>query len=84
MRLREILPQFDADGNGSYNGSEVENAIDALNGNGIMLPGGNGPQQLTNETRAVLWQLFSGSKSAMNNPYSVSMGRKVLEAKEKK
>lgn len=84
VRLREILPQFDADGNGSYNGSEVENAIDALNGNGIMLPGGNGPQQLTNETRAVLWQLFSGSKSAMNNPYSVSMGRKVLEAKEKK
>ncbi len=37
---------------------------------------------LTNDEKAVLWQLFTGSKSATGNPYSKSMARKVLEAKE--
>lgn len=84
VQLKEILPQFDEDGNGSYKGEEVENAIDALNGHsGIMLPGGDGPQQLTNEMRAVLWQLFTGSKSAKNNPYSERVGSQVIAEREK-
>lgn len=84
VQLKEILPQFDEDGNGSYKGEEIENAIDALNGHsGIMLPGGDGPQQLTNEMRAVLWQLFTGSKSAKNNPYSERVGSQVITEREK-
>lgn len=84
VQLKEILPQFDEDGNGSYKGEEIENAIDALNGHsGIMLPGGDGPQQLTNEMRAVLWQLFTGSKSAKNNPYSERVGSQVIAELEK-
>ena len=84
VQLKEILPQFDEDGNGSYKGEEIENAIDALNGHsGIMLPGGDGPQQLTNEMRAVLWQLFTGSKSAKNNPYSERVGSRVIAEREK-
>ena len=62
----------------------IENAIDAMNGHGgIMLPGGDGPQQLTNEMRAVLWQLFTGSKSAKNNPYSERVGSQVIAEREK-
>lgn len=84
VQLKEILPQFDEDGNGSYKGEEIENAIDAMNGHGgIMLPGGDGPQQLTNEMRAVLWQLFTGSKSAKNNPYSERVGSQVIAEREK-
>ena len=84
VQLKEILPQFDEDGNGSYKGEEIENAIDALNGHsGIMLPGGDGPQQLTNEMQAVLWQLFTGSKSAKNNPYSERVGSQVIAEREK-
>lgn len=84
VQLKEILPQFDEDGNGSYKGEEIENAIDALNGHsGIMLPGGDGPQQLTNEMRAVLWLLFTGSKSAKNNPYSERVGSQVIAEREK-
>lgn len=84
VQLKEILPQFDEDGNGSYKGEEIENAIDALNGHsGIMLPGGDGPQQLTNEMRAVLWQLFTGSKNAKNNPYSERVGSQVIAEREK-
>ena len=49
----------------------------------IMLPGGDGPQQLTNEMRAVLWQLFTGSKSAKNNPYSERVGSQVIAEREK-
>lgn len=84
VQLKEILPQFDEDGNGSYKGEEIENAIDAMNGHGgIMLPGGDGLQQLTNEMRAVLWQLFTGSKSAKNNPYSERVGSQVIAEREK-
>lgn len=84
VQLKEILPQFDEDGNGSYKGEEIENAIDAMNGHGgIMLPGGDVPQQLTNEMRAVLWQLFTGSKSAKNNPYSERVGSQVIAEREK-
>ena len=86
MRLKEILPKYDADGNGSYKNAEVEAAIDGMTGSGALLApwdveAGNHDLYLTKDEKAVLWQLYTGSKSASGNPYSVSTGWKVLEAK---
>ena len=46
--FQEILPKYDADGNGSYKHAEVEAALDSMN--------------LSNTERAVLWQLRTGGK----------------------
>ena len=86
VRLKEILPKYDADGNGSYKNAEVEAAIDGMTGSGALLApwdveAGNHDLYLTKDEKAVLWQLYTGSKSASGNPYSVSTGWKVLEAK---
>lgn len=61
VTLKEILPQYDADGNGSYKYAEVETAINSIKG-------------LTTNQRAVLWQLQTGGK---NNPYNSSIGAQV-------
>lgn len=87
VRLKELLPKYDADGNGSYKNAEVEAAIDGMSGSGALLApwdmeNGETELYLTNDEKAVLWQLFTGSKSATGNPYSKSVARKVLEAKE--
>lgn len=87
VRLKETLPKYDADGNGSYKNAEVEAAIDGMSGSGALLAPwdmetGGTELYLTNDEKAVLWQLFTGSKSATGNPYSKSVARKVLEAKE--
>ena len=81
VRLKEILPGYDADGNGSYSQAEITAAIDSLGGasGGIVLPGGDGDQKLTLIQQAVLWQLYTGSKSAKNNPYSTSIGQQVID-----
>lgn len=71
--LKEILPQYDADGNGAYKQTEIQAAIDAMNGEGYAL---------TTEQKAVLWQIATGSSSAKNNPYSQRVGERVLDAKE--
>ena len=85
VRLRETMPDYDADGNGSYTNAEIEAAIDGMTGGygGIVLPtaDGSGPLNLTNSQKAVLWQLTTGSTSAKNNPYSVQVGQSVLDAK---
>lgn len=81
--LYETLPSYDYDGNGSYKQDEVKAAIDAMSGGdsgGIMLPGGN-TVQLTNEERAALWQIWTGSKSAKNNPYDTDVGQAVIDAR---
>jgi len=81
--LYETLPSFDFDGNGSYKQDEVEAAIDAMSGGdtgGIVLPGGN-TVQLTNEEKAALWQIWTGSKAAKNNPYDTGVGQAVIEAR---
>lgn len=88
VRLKEALPQFDADGNGSYSGKEVENAIDALRGDGSLLaPWDKDPIRLSREEKAALWQLFTGNKSGSGNPYSMRIGKQVAkeleEAREK-
>lgn len=75
VHLKEILPQFDASGNGSYSNEELEAAIDSMGGG---LTSGNG--RISTAQQAVLWQVFTTSKSAKNNPYSKKIGQKVLDA----
>ena len=87
VRLKETLPKYDADENGSYKNAEVEAAIDGMSGSGALLAPwdmetGGTELYLTNDEKAVLWQLFTGSKSATGNPYSKSVAQKVLEAKD--
>ena len=79
VHLKEIMPDYDADGTGSLSGDELKKAIDSMGGNDLPSVG-----SLTREQQAVLWQLYSSAKSASNNPYNIAVGRKVLEAKNKK
>lgn len=84
VQVKEALPQFDANGNGSYSGKEIENAIDALAGDGHLLaPWDKDPIRLSREEKAVLWQLFTGNKSGGGNPYSTRVGKKVAAELEK-
>lgn len=80
VTARETMPKFDADGNGSYKNDEITAAINSLgtSGGGLVLPGGS--ISLTNDQKAALWQLLTGSTSAKNNPYSTSVGWAVIDA----
>lgn len=82
VTFRELLPQYDADGNGTLNQKEVEKALDSMGGGiGLVLPGGSGGDQpLTVKQQAVLWQLANRSWKPNKNPYSTSVGRKVYDA----
>ena len=79
VQLKKILPDYDADGNGSYTQAEITNAINSMTfssaGGGLVLPTAN-----TNSMRAALWQLQTGSTSAKNNPYSTAIGAEVAAA----
>ena len=66
VKLYEIRTKHDANGNKSYSQAEYKAAIDTLN--------------VSNDDRAVLWQLATGAKSAKNNPYSSAVGQRVLDA----
>ena len=66
VKVYEIRAKYDENGNESFSNSEYKKAIDSLS--------------LSTQNSAVLWQLFAGTKSAKNNPYSVSIGQKVLDA----
>ena len=80
VTAKELMPRFDADGNGSYKNDEITAALNSIGtSNGIMLPGGDSIS-MTNEQKAVLWQLLTGSTSAKNNPFSTSIGWKVIDA----
>ena len=81
VTARETMPKFDADGNGSYKNDEITAAINSLgaSGGGLVLPGGSSIS-LTNDQKAALWQLLTGSTSAKNNPYSASVGWAVIDA----
>lgn len=70
VRYYEIRADYDKDGKESYSNAEVKVAIDSMCG-------------LTNEDRAVLWQLATGSKSTKNNPYDKQTGQKVIDARNK-
>lgn len=85
VTVKEIMPQFDEPndkGNlGTYTQEEYEAALDSLSGRSPILPGDT-RVNLTNDQKAVLWQLLTGSKSAKNNPYSRSIGQQVIDALE--
>jgi hypothetical protein len=36
--------------------------------------------KLTNEQKAVLWQVYTNGKDGKNNPYSTTTGKKVYDA----
>lgn len=85
VQFKEMLEKYDANGNGSYNQEEIEAAIDAMSGEddlqAILMGLNTTGVVLTNEQKAVLWQLQSTSTSAKNNPYSRSVGEIVLKLK---
>lgn len=68
LAARARLRDFDKDGNGNYKQEEIKAALDAQSG-------------LTKKERAVLWQAFSSTTSAKNNPYDTAVGEAVLERK---
>lgn len=62
----ELLPKYDADGNGSYKHAEIQAALNNMGG-------------LSKDQRAALWQLQTGGKS---NPYNATIGNEIKAAKE--
>lgn len=64
VRFKEMLPEYDADGNGRYRKEEVEAAVRAIPG-------------LSNAQRAALWQIQNKSWKPTGNPFSTSAGQKV-------
>lgn len=79
VAFREVLPEFDSDGNGSYTQEEMEDAIRAFSsgtnyGSTLMKQGRN----LSRDEMAILWQIGGNWKSA-NNPFSKPTGKKVKE-----
>lgn len=84
VQVKEMLPQFDENKNGSYSSKEIEKAIDALAGDGYLLaPWDKDPIRLSREEKAVLWQLFTGSASGNGNPYSTRVGKQVAKELER-
>ncbi len=82
VRVKEVLPQFDENGNGSYSSAEITAAINSISTSGLMLPGGDHTVfSLTSEQQGILWQMFSTSKTAKNNPFNSAAGKRYLEAK---
>lgn len=83
--LERILPQYDEDNNGSYKQSEVQNALDnmtiplsASEGATQGLFGGSTEERyLTNDEKAVLWQMSNKSWKASKNPYNPAIGEMV-------
>lgn len=69
VTLQEVLPEYDADGNGHYKQDEITAAIEAM------------PGRYTAEQKAVLWQLATGSTSPKKNPYNQAVGQKVIDAR---
>lgn len=65
VTFKELLPRYDADGNGSYKQAEVTEAIGSMLG-------------LTSAERATLWQM-QGWKPK-NNPFDKTVGEQVYQA----
>ena len=77
VSLKEVLPQFDENENGSINSDELEAAIDAMGGGLLPAVG-----RLTQAQQAALWQIYTTSTDPTKNPFGVGVGRKVQKAKE--
>lgn len=69
VEANELLLKYDADGNGSFTQAEVTRAVSAM--------------RVSVMQKAVLWQLMTGSSSAKKNPYSETIGQRVIDALEK-
>lgn len=67
VKFLRSMTKYDADGNGSYTQAEIKVAVDAMGG--------------ASRQKAVLWQLITGSTSAKNNPYSVEIGQRIIDAR---
>ncbi len=80
VRVKEVQQQFDANGNGSMTNAEWEAAIEGICSYGIVLPGDNTRFNLTNEQKAVLWQMLVGkSTKSKNNPFNPAAGQRWRE-----
>lgn len=82
--LKTLLPEHDADGNGTYTQAEVKEAIDAMADEIpddvlMALVGERGSENLTEEVKAILWQLQNKSWSWKKNPYDTEMGYEVWQ-----
>ena len=82
LRFRELLPQFDANGSGTYNQTEIKAALDSMGNSGddnplLLLIGevkqGEG---LTKKQKAALWQSATTAKP-YRNPYDTKVGEAV-------
>ena len=80
VRVKEVQQQFDANGNGSMTNAEWEAAIEGICSYGIVLPGDNTRFNLTNEQKAVLWQMMVGKNTkSKNNPFDPAAGQRWRE-----
>ncbi len=86
VAFREILPEFDSDGSGSYTQAEMEDAIRAFsNGSNYGTTLMKAARNLSRDEMAILWQIGGSWKSA-SNPFSKTTGKKVkdlLDAEKK-
>lgn len=82
VTAREAMYRFDQpndSGNlGTYTQAEIEAMLDSFPSSATLTT--SGTLTLTNNQKAVLWQLISGSSSPKNNPYSYSVGQQVIDA----
>lgn len=79
VALKKILPSYDANSNGNYSQAEVQNAIDAISGSEVYLAATGGKAKLTNEQKAMLWQLSNKSWKYWKNPYDKDVGQRISE-----
>ena len=68
VTMKERLPQYDSDRNGSITQAEAKAAIDGMN--------------VSNNQKAVLWQMVDSGWSAKSNPYNKEIGQKVKDSKK--
>ena len=76
IEYRNILKTADKDNSGSVSQAEAEAAIDSISGdfgNGLILGGGS----LTNEQKAVLWQLANSGWKGGSNPFNTAVGTAI-------
>lgn len=79
LDFKRALPEFDANSNRNYSQKEVTAAIDAIAGNEIWLALTGGRVNLTNEQKAVLWQLQNSSWKPNKNPYDKEVGQYIYD-----
>lgn len=77
------MPEFDANGNGSYSQQETEDAINALVGddNPLFALTGTSPNgyTLTDREKAILWQLQDKRWKPKSNPFDREVGQMVYD-----